>query len=49
MFGAEGGWLAAAKAIDAVGQFLKSQGVQMAFGEFVPPLLRTNFTMQNLH
>ncbi|KAJ5291772.1 sarcosine oxidase [Penicillium angulare] len=28
----DGGWLAAAKAINAIGQFLKSQGAQLRFG-----------------
>ncbi|KAJ3522737.1 hypothetical protein NM208_g12732 [Fusarium decemcellulare] len=28
----DGGWLAAAKAINSIGQFLKSQGVQFGFG-----------------
>ncbi|KAJ5097040.1 hypothetical protein N7456_007761 [Penicillium angulare] len=28
----DGGWLAAAKAINAIGQFLKSEGVQLRFG-----------------
>lgn len=33
LFASDGGWLAADKAINAISQFLKSQGVQMAFGE----------------
>lgn len=28
----DGGWLAAAKAINAIGQFLKERGVQFGFG-----------------
>lgn len=36
MFCGDGGWLAAAKAINAVGQFLQDQGVSFGFGEYVP-------------
>ncbi|KAJ4181901.1 hypothetical protein NW759_017163 [Fusarium solani] len=32
LFTTDGGWLAAAKAINAIGRFLKSQGVQFGFG-----------------
>lgn len=28
----DGGWLAAAKAINAIGEFLKEQGVKFGFG-----------------
>ena len=35
MFCGDGGWLAAAKAINAVGQFLQNQGVNFGFGEYV--------------
>jgi sarcosine oxidase/L-pipecolate oxidase len=28
----DGGWLAAAKAINAIGEFLKERGVQFGFG-----------------
>ncbi|KAH6980774.1 fructosyl amino acid oxidase [Ilyonectria sp. MPI-CAGE-AT-0026] len=46
----EGGWLAAAKAIDAIGQFLKSQGVNFGFGRsgtFTRPLFAEDGTTCN--
>lgn len=38
LFCSDGGWLAAAKAINAIGQFLKDQGVKFGFGRYVRPL-----------
>lgn len=35
LFCGDGGWLAAAKAINAIGQFLKDQGVNFGFGKYV--------------
>jgi hypothetical protein len=35
LFCSDGGWLAAAKAINAIGQFLKDQGVNFGFGGYV--------------
>jgi hypothetical protein len=35
LFCGDGGWLAAAKAINAIGQFLKDQGVCFGFGKYV--------------
>lgn len=34
MYCGDGGWLAAAKAINAIGHFLKDQGVNFGFGEY---------------
>jgi hypothetical protein len=34
LFCGDGGWLAAAKAINAIGTFLKSQGVKFGFGRY---------------
>jgi sarcosine oxidase/L-pipecolate oxidase len=42
VFSKDGGWLAAAKAINAIGQYLLSQGVKFGFysaGTFKAPLL----------
>jgi sarcosine oxidase/L-pipecolate oxidase len=42
VFSKDGGWLAAAKAINAIGQYLRSQGVNFGFygaGTFKAPLL----------
>ncbi|KAL4886624.1 FAD dependent oxidoreductase [Aspergillus karnatakaensis] len=47
LFCGEGGWLAAAKAINAIGTYLRSQGVNFAFGSagtFKAPLLSTDGT-----
>jgi sarcosine oxidase/L-pipecolate oxidase len=35
LFCGDGGWLAAAKAINAIGLFLKEQGVKFGFGGYV--------------
>ncbi|OJJ86140.1 NAD(P)/FAD-dependent oxidoreductase [Aspergillus glaucus CBS 516.65] len=48
LFCGDGGWLAAAKAINAVGQFLQDQGVNFGFGDagtFKQPLFHANGTM----
>ncbi|KAL4787001.1 FAD dependent oxidoreductase [Aspergillus varians] len=50
LFCGDGGWLAAAKAINAVGQFLKSQGVNFGFGRsgtFKQPLFIDGTTTCN--
>jgi sarcosine oxidase/L-pipecolate oxidase len=42
VFSKDGGWLAAAKAINAIGEYLRSQGVKFGFygaGTFKAPLL----------
>ncbi|KAL5120643.1 hypothetical protein ACEQ8H_001391 [Pleosporales sp. CAS-2024a] len=42
VFNTDGGWLAAAKAIDAIGEYLRDQGVRFGFGglgSFKQPLL----------
>ncbi|KAJ5938101.1 hypothetical protein N7454_004443 [Penicillium verhagenii] len=47
LYCSEGGWLAAAKAINAIGHFLKSQGVNFGFGgagTFKRPLFATDGT-----
>jgi hypothetical protein len=43
LFTLDGGWLAAAKAINAIGLFAKGQGVQFKFGECDLPGLANNF------
>lgn len=43
MFCTDGGWLAAAKAIDAIGHFLKDQGVKFGFGGYVMKLADSSF------
>jgi sarcosine oxidase/L-pipecolate oxidase len=35
LFCGDGGWLAAAKAINAIGLFLKDKGVNFGFGKYV--------------
>lgn len=46
LFCGDGGWLAAAKAINAIGHFLKDQGVNFGFGKYVISLLTSNvFTL----
>jgi sarcosine oxidase/L-pipecolate oxidase len=35
LFCGDGGWLAAAKAINAIGHFLKDKGVNFGFGKYV--------------
>jgi sarcosine oxidase/L-pipecolate oxidase len=35
VFCGDGGWLAAAKAINAIGEFLRQQGVNFGFGGYV--------------
>ncbi|KAI9374737.1 FAD dependent oxidoreductase [Aspergillus egyptiacus] len=50
LFCADGGWLAAAKAINAIGQFLKGQGVKFGFGRagtFKRPLFAADGTTCN--
>lgn len=44
LFCGDGGWLAAAKAINAIGQFLRSQGVQFGFGRYVDEFYSTRST-----
>ncbi|KAJ6078985.1 hypothetical protein N7467_008738 [Penicillium canescens] len=47
LFCSDGGWLAAAKAINAIGQFLKDQGVKFGFGgagTFKRPLFTDGMT-----
>jgi len=34
----DGGWLAAAKAINSIGEYLKEQGVRFGFGGYVNDL-----------
>lgn len=34
MFSHDGGWLAAAKAINAIGDYCRDQGVQLGFGRY---------------
>ena len=34
IYAKDGGWLAAAKAINAIGEVLKSQGVNFGFGRY---------------
>lgn len=49
----DGGWLAAAKAINAIGQYLKDQGVNFGFGRYVKRIFHPNhhktkaFVLQN--
>ncbi|KAL4872839.1 hypothetical protein BDV12DRAFT_161600 [Aspergillus spectabilis] len=50
LFCGDGGWLAAAKAINAIGTFLKGQGVKFGFGSagtFKRPLFATDGTTCN--
>lgn len=35
LFCGDGGWLAAAKAINAIGEFLRQEGVKFGFGGYV--------------
>jgi sarcosine oxidase/L-pipecolate oxidase len=42
VFSQDGGWLAAAKAINAIGEYLQKAGVKFGFGGYVDVRLQWN-------